>query len=128
MGKGLRVPIGFRLDYRTNQRRIHAVALGGFANQLHDPSRSMSTAGRERPVKVTSPGRYILVCDLVVDAILTGVGLELMKKRRPLSSTILAIWALAGRAQNASAPKIRQAVSVARWFLMARGKSCPSWI
>jgi hypothetical protein len=42
-----------------------------------------------------------------------------MKKLRPLSSEILAIWALAGRAHSASEPSIRHAVSVTLLLVMA---------
>src|SRR5580704_3154073 len=49
-------------------------------------------------------------------------GSALMKNRRPLSSTTLAIWALAGFPQSARTPKYTQMQKTARFVIMGRGR------
>src|SRR5580704_16966561 len=61
-------------------------------------------------------------CDFAgINLVCTG-GSALMKNRRPLSSTTLAIWALAGFPQHASTTKQAQAQRTARFVIMGQGR------
>src|SRR6202166_608801 len=61
-------------------------------------------------------------CDFAGSNLVCTGGSALMKNRRPLSSTTLAIWALAGFPQHARAPKYMQVHRTARFVIMGQGR------